>query len=130
LTWGIATAAAPLDAAAAAVLCADYDPGKGRGRKRTLHQNKQGYMLVMTHDDEDGTGNNSLSYCMETKELTITLSLAFFGENFQFVDGATPPTCDDASLEFDIVTRTHVNRLDPNVPTWTEARARAHFGEH
>ena len=86
-----------------------------------------GYMLVMTHDDVNGKGANKISYCLETKTLTIFLSVAFFGENLKFVDGAPPPLCEDDALAFDIVTRTHVDRTLPSTP-WSEARALAHFG--
>ena len=67
-------------------------------------------------------------YCLERKELKIVLSLAFFGENLTWRAGAPAPACEDERLEYDIVTRAHVDRALPATPAWTEARALAHFG--
>ena len=85
-------------------------------------------MLVMTHTDEDGKGSNKLSYCLETKELKLFLSLGYFNENLTFKEGTQPPECTDPTLEFDIVERAWVDRSLPDTPVWTEDRARAHFG--
>ena len=101
-------------------------PGmSGRTRKRALRW--RGYLLVMTHEDQDDKGANKVVYCLETKTLYIHLALAFFGANLKFVTGVAPP--DKDSLEFDIVTRELVDRTSASAAVWTEARARNHFGE-
>ena len=101
-------------------------PPDKSGRKRLRPARNRGYMLVMAHDDVDGKGSNKLSYCLETKELRIHLSLAFFNENLKFVDGKPPPLSPGKKLEFDIVTRAWVDRKHSE--PWTEARALNHFG--
>ena len=95
-----------------------------RGSKRTRTIRHQGYVLVMMHADEDLKGVNKVSYCIETKKATLTLSLALFGTNLKYKRGATLPPRDagvPSTHEFDIVTRTYVDRATS--PTWTEARA-------
>ena len=98
------------------------------GRKRARPARSRGYMLVETWQDQNGKGSNKLMYCMETKELKLFFAVGFYNENLTFVDGAPPPPCEDPSLEYDIVERAWVNRLDPETEKWTEARARARFG--
>ena len=95
-----------------------------RGSKRLRSTRNQGYLLVMMHADEDLRGVNKVSYCLETKKVTITLSLALFGVNLKYKRGASLPPRDagvPSTHEFDIVTRTYVDRATS--PTWTEARA-------
>ena len=79
-----------------------------------------------------GCGSNVISYCLETKRLTLRLALGYFGENLKFVKGASPPPKGEGEgtdHEFDIVTRTYQQRTTAEV--WTEARALAHFrGQH
>ena len=96
-------------------------------RKRTKNK---GYLLVMTHDDEDGRGSTVLSYCVETKRLTLRLALSYFGENLKFIRGARlPPKQEgEGEYQFDIVTRTYQDRAQAEA--WTEARALAHFRRH
>ncbi len=57
-----------------------------------------------------------LSYCMESKELRLTLALAFFGENLKCIDGAKPPPPPSTRVKFDIqpvdITRTRCVRRD------------------
>ena len=67
-------------------------------------------------------------YCLETKCLTLRLSLAYFSENLKYQRGATlPPRADHEGrgYEFDIVTRSYQSRTAGEV--WTEARALEHF---
>jgi len=95
---------------------------RGVVRKR-LARNK-GFMLPMVHDDKDGKGANRLTYCMETKELRLTLALAFFGENLKFIDGAPPPKAPNGT-KYDITTRAHV----PHARALTVGDARVFYGE-
>ena len=104
----------------------EKEPDAG-GVVRKCTKNK-GYILVMMHDDSDGCGSNVISYCLETKRLTLRLALSYFGENLKFVKGACPPRKGEGEgpdHEFDIVTRAYQQRTTGEV--WTEARALAHF---
>ena len=102
---------------------------KGVVRKRVKNK---GYLLIMMHADVDGRGSNVISYCLETKRLTLRLALGYFGENLKFVKGARPPPKGEGEgpdHEFDIVSRTYQQLTTAEV--WTEARALAHFrGQH
>lgn len=98
------------------------------GRKRSRKTKDKGYALIMTHLDDNGSNSNFMEYCLERKELKLVMALAIFGENLQHRKGVPPPEHEDENLQFDIVTRTHVDREDPNTEAWTEGRALAHFG--
>ena len=99
-------------------------PADKRGSKRRRTARQQGYVLVMMHDDRNLTGANKISYCIETKKATLVLSLALFGVNMKFKQGASlPPRPDGVPNEhqFDIVTRSFVDRTTTTV--WSEARS-------
>ena len=108
-------------------------PGKS-GRKRVRAAKHRGYMLVFTHQDVDGKGANKITYCLETKTLTITLAVGFFNENLEFDDGAEPPACDlegeydREHVGFDIVNRVWMDRSSADAPVWNEGRALLYYG--
>lgn len=57
------------------------------------------------------------------------MAVGFYSTNLRFVDGAPPPARPAGtpkSYEYDIVTRTYVNRK--TAAAWTSARAAKHFG--
>ena len=96
-----------------------------RGAKKARLFRNRGYMIIMMH------GLNKYSWCQETKLFTLTLALAFFGENLQFVTGEPPPAPPadlPSGAEYDLVSGEHVVRAD--APAWTVARARAFLGEY
>ena len=101
------------------------------GRKRERLESQKGYMIIMMHNDKDSKGVNKFTYTRETKKFILTLALAFFSENLNFVSGEQPPPAPEgwSSTEaaYDIVSMSWVNRA--NAPAWTKARARDHFGE-
>ena len=76
------------------------------GRIRTRRRNK-GFLLIMTHKDQDESGTNRIEYCMETKRFRVFLALAHFGENLEFVRGAVLP---EGVGKYDLVTRAHLGR--------------------
>jgi hypothetical protein len=68
----------------------------------------KGFMLVMSDQ------TSSMSYCMETKCLTLLLACAFFGENLLYVKGAKLPKLPKKLLNkdptFDLVERSWIAR--------------------
>ena len=65
----------------------------------------------------------------ETKEFNIYLGLGFYSYNLKYVDGAVPPPRTGKtpkSWEYDIVTRTYVDRKTADA--WTVTRAINHLG--
>lgn len=99
------------------------------GSKRARSARNRGYIVIMTHNDEDGKGANKITYCVESKLFTLTLGAAFFGENLRFVEGAAPPPMPAGKgWAFDIVDGVYVQR-GADAVTWTAHRAREHFGE-
>ena len=106
--------------------------GVRAGSKRVRTARNRGYVVLMTHSDEDGKGANKFTYNIESKVFTLTLGAAFFGENLRFIEGAAPPPKpegdgEDGEWAYDIVDGKYVNRLD--APVWTAHRAREHYGE-
>lgn len=71
-----------------------------------------------------------LPCAQETKELNLYLGVGFYGMNLKYVKGAPPPPREAGvpnSHEYDIITRTYVNRATAR--TWTVDRAITNIGK-
>ena len=91
-----------------------------------------GYLKPFFHDDIDGGNTNVLTYCVETKKLTISLCLAYFDVNAMYVRGSRlPPLPGEDNTHtkkaYDIVTGEWVPRAGPGAVVFTEARVQAHL---
>ena len=101
------------------------------GAKRRRTRNK-GWLLPFFHNDVDGGKTNRLTYRLETKRLTICVSLGFFGEGLKFVRGCEPPPRpeeldDDADPGFDLVSRAWVARRGPGAVVFTQERVKEYI---
>ena len=52
-----------------------------------LHGRYCGFIRIEESED------NELRYCLENKEMSITLALGHYGTNLKYISGAHPPKC-------------------------------------
>ena len=69
--------------------------------------------------------SNKISYCMETKVLTVTLAVAHFDETCHHKAGKEPPKPAKPDQDYDPVRREWVDRASTDV--WTQERLYATY---